>query len=140
VQEEMHEALESRSREHQEVLSESKVNLERQREEKCRAQDMLQYDGRYLERKHDKDIQSLKMGLEINEDELAERETAVMRWEMQIQAEAQRLEDKLHFEGIVAQIRANSEKRCVLKTAMQWREESRSLRARKRTMGRASSF
>ena len=110
VQAEIHDALESRDQELQGVLSESKANLERLREDNRRAQDMLQYDRRNLERKHDNEMQSLKMELEITKTQSAENDSAAIRREMQIQAEAQRLEDKLHFEGIVAQIRANAEK------------------------------
>jgi hypothetical protein len=109
VQADMKEALESRDQELQEVLSESKTRLERLREDNRRAQDVLQYQRRNAERKHDSEIQSLRMELEMTKISL-EKDNMAMKREMQIQAKAQRLEDKMHFKEIIAQIRANSDK------------------------------
>ena len=109
VQLEMKEALEDKDQKLQEALVEAKSGIERLREDNRRAQDILQYKHRNAERKHDNEVESLRMELETQKLSSGRDRDALMK-EMQIQTQAQRYEDKMHFDEIIAQIRANADK------------------------------
>ena len=109
MQQDMAEALKSKDQEWQEALAEAKSSIERLRDNNRRTQDELLYERRNASRKHENDIQSLRNELE-NQKTLSALEREKMKLRMQLEAQAQRFEDKMQFDQMVAQMRENANK------------------------------
>jgi hypothetical protein len=116
MQDDMKEALASKDQKWQEILTDAKSSIERLRDENRRAQDILQYEHRNTTRKQENEMENLRHELENQklaverEKEASERDKQAMRLEMQMQAQAQRFEDKVQFDEMVAQMRENADK------------------------------
>jgi len=82
----------------QEVLEESKKELSKMKEDARRAQDELHYERRNQQRHYDQQIEDLT------------RELTRQSENTELQLKAQRIEDRLQFEGIVAELRNNEYK------------------------------
>jgi hypothetical protein len=107
MQQDMAEALKCKDREWQEALAEAKASIERLRENNRRAQDVLLYERRNADRKHENDIQNLRNELD-NQKRLSALERENMKLEMQLEVQAQRFEDKMQFGQMVVQMRKNA--------------------------------
>jgi chromosome segregation ATPase len=94
----MEEAKARQDKELQEVLADSKKELERLKEDARHAQDELNYERRNHQRQHDQDLEDMK------------REVRRHKEQVELQLKAQRIEDRLQFEGIVQQLRDNEYK------------------------------
>lgn len=92
------EAKAIQDKELQEALAEAKEERERLKEDARHAQDELNYERRNHQRQHDQDLEDMK------------REVMRHKEQVELRLEAQRIEDRLHFEGIVQQLRANEYK------------------------------
>lgn len=116
MQDDMKEALATKDQKWQEILTDAKSSIERLRDENRRAQDILQYERRNTTRKQENEMENLRHELENQklaverEKEASERDKQAMRLEMQMQAQAQRFEDKVQFDEMVAQMRENADK------------------------------
>ena len=94
----MTEAQAKNDKELQEVLEESKREISKMKADARRAQDDLHYENRNQQRRMDQRIEDLQRELH-NRDGQTE-----------LQLKAQHIEDRLQFEGIVAELKANQSK------------------------------
>jgi hypothetical protein len=94
----MEEAKAKQDRELQEVLAISKKELERLKLDARHAQDQLDYERRNHQRQYDQDLEDMKREMLRHKDQI------------ELQLKAQHIEDRLQFEGIVEQLRANEYK------------------------------
>jgi len=108
LQEEIKEALESRDQELQEALTEAKTSFELLRENNRRAYDLLSYQERNAQRKYENEMQALKNELE-NQKSTFKHDKQAMR-AIQMQAKMRQNMDKVKFEQMVAEMRANARK------------------------------
>lgn len=98
VQRQMEEAREQRDQEVLEILADQKDQLEKYKEDARRAQDELRYESRNAQRDNESRIEDLKRQLERQ------------KLDAELEKRAQRVEDRLEFEQIVAQLLENQDK------------------------------
>lgn len=130
VQAEMQHALDQQDLELADALRENAEHLQHLKDEARRAQDILKYETRNIERRYDNEMRDLRVALE---DTRAAAEAEKER--IQAEAAAQRYEDNLRFEAIVAQLRENmtrvrEEDRTVLEEQIQSAEKERNKQGR----------
>ncbi|KAK5442622.1 hypothetical protein LTS15_011046 [Exophiala xenobiotica] len=105
IQEEMAQALKSQDKEHQEALEETKAKIEYLRDEARRAQDILNYERRNADRRHELEIEDLRTALETAQQTMLNE-----KQQLQAEAAAQRYEDQMQFEQLVAQLQVSMTK------------------------------
>jgi hypothetical protein len=102
IRKEMEEARQAHDVEVQEALAESKLQIERYRDEARHAQDVLQYEQRNERRKYDNEIQSLRHQFA--------RDSESNKREMELLQRIDKLESTMKFEQVVAQMKENESK------------------------------
>jgi DNA repair exonuclease SbcCD ATPase subunit len=105
IQEEMAQALKSQDKEHQVALEETKAKIEYLRDEARHAQDILNYERRNADRRHELEIEDLRTALETAQQTMLNE-----KQQLQAEAAAQRYEDQMQFEQLVAQLQASMTK------------------------------
>ncbi|EHY53394.1 hypothetical protein HRR83_003601 [Exophiala dermatitidis] len=105
IQREMAEALKTSDLEHQQALEETKATIEFLREQTRQARDILNYERRNMDRRHENEMQSLQNALQDTRMALDNQ-----RRRAQAEAAAQRYEDQMRFEQIVTQLKENMTK------------------------------
>lgn len=100
-QQQLNEARAAADHEKAEIMAQQKEMCERLRDEARRAQDELRYQGRNLQRQHDGEIEDMKRVMRENHERQREE---------LLKLKAQKYEEKMHFDGIVSQMRANEHK------------------------------
>lgn len=98
VQRQLQEAAAKHDKELVEILTENQAQLERYKDDARRAQDELRYENRNIQREQDNRLEDMKRQLQRQKEEA------------ELERKAQKIEDRLEFEQIVATLLANEDK------------------------------